>query len=126
MFIRAFYDGLTQIDSIFSSKVVIFSKKPRKLPRNSATLSFLGGGDEAIKLLHCSILMGAFPKENIYRNFKKCNEKDFNEELRGRLSTELVDNYSSFGNVFIDVLNRHASVKKKVIRANKHLMWLRY
>ena len=121
MFIRAFYDGLTHVDSIFSSKVVIFSKKPRKLPRNSATLSFLGGGDEAIKLLHCSILMGAFPKENIYRNFKKCNEKDFIEELRGRLSTELVDNYSS-GNVFIDVLNRHASVKKKVIRANKHLM----
>ena len=34
------------------------------------------------------------------------------------MSTELVDNYSSFENVFIDVLNRHASIKKKVIRAN--------
>ena len=58
------------------------------------------------------------PKETIYRNFKKFNEEDFNQELRGRLSTELVDNYSSFENVFIDVLNRHASIKKKVIRAN--------
>ena len=58
------------------------------------------------------------PKEIIYRNFKKFNEKDFNQELRGRLSTELVDNYSSFENAFIDVLNRHASIKKKVIRAN--------
>ena len=58
------------------------------------------------------------PKEIIYRNFKKFNEEDFNQELRGRLSTELVDNYSSFENVFIDVLNRHASIKKKVIRAN--------
>ena len=58
------------------------------------------------------------PKEIIYRNFKKFNEKDFNQELRGRLSTKLVDNYSSFENVFIDVLNRHASIKKKVIRAN--------
>ena len=45
-------------------------------------------------------------------------KKDFNQELRGRLSTELVDNYSSFENVFIDVLNRHASIKKNVIRAN--------
>ena len=34
------------------------------------------------------------------------------------MSTELVDNYSSFENVFIDVLNRHASIKKKVVRAN--------
>ena len=34
------------------------------------------------------------------------------------MSTELVDNYRSFGNVFIDVLNRHAPIRKKVIRAN--------
>ena len=56
------------------------------------------------------------PKEIIYRNFKKFNEEDFNQELRGRLSTELVDNYSSFENVFIDVLNRYTPIKKKVIR----------
>ena len=30
----------------------------------------------------------------------------------------LVDNYSSFENVFIDVLNRYAPIKKKVIRSN--------
>ena len=37
------------------------------------------------------------PKEIIYRNFKKFNEEDLdldNQELRCRLSTELVDNYS--------------------------------
>ena len=49
---------------------------------------------------------------------KKFNEEDFNQELRGRLSTELVDNYSSLENVFIDVLNRHALIKNKVIRTN--------
>ena len=58
------------------------------------------------------------PKEIIYKNFKKFNEEDFNQELRGRLSTELVDNYSSFENVFIDVLNRPAPIKKKVTKAN--------
>ena len=39
------------------------------------------------------------PKEIIYRKFKKFNEEDFHQELRGRLSTELVDNYSSFKDV---------------------------
>ena len=34
------------------------------------------------------------------------------------MSTELVDNNSSFENVCIDVLNRHASIKEKVIKAN--------
>ena len=57
-------------------------------------------------------------KEIIYRNFKKFNEEVFNQELRGKLSTELVDNYSSFENAFIDVLNSHAPIKKKVIRAS--------
>ena len=57
------------------------------------------------------------PKKIISRNFKKFNE-DFNQELCGKLSTEQVDNYSSFENVFIDILNRHAPIKKKVIRAN--------
>ena len=58
------------------------------------------------------------PKGNIYRNFEKPNKEEFNQELRGRLSTELVDNNSSFEKVFIEVLNKHATIKKKVIRAN--------
>ena len=36
------------------------------------------------------------PKEITYRNFKKFNEENFNQEFRVRLSTELVDSYSSF------------------------------
>ena len=67
-----------------------------------------------------SVLKTAFSKSKSkkinYRNFKKFIEEDFNQELRGRLSTELLDNYSSFENVFIDVLDRHAPIKKKVIR----------
>ena len=69
-----------------------------------------------------SVLKTTFSKSKSkkinYRNFKKFIEEDFNQELRGRLSTELLDNYSSFENVFIDVLDRHTPIKKKVIRAN--------
>ena len=71
---------------------------------------------------HKSVFKSTFsrskPKEIIYRNFEKSNEEDFNQELRGKLSTEFVDNYSSFENLFIDVLNRHAPIQKKLIRAN--------
>ena len=58
------------------------------------------------------------PREIIYRNFKKFNEADCNQELRGKLFTELISNHSSFENVFIDVLNKNAPIKEKVIRAN--------
>ena len=34
------------------------------------------------------------------------------------MPTELVDNYSSFDNVFLDIFDRNAPIKKKVIRAN--------
>ena len=58
------------------------------------------------------------PKVTIYRNFKKFDEENFNQELRGKLSTKLVNNYSLFKSVFIGVFNRHAPIKKKVLRAN--------
>ena len=44
---RAFYDGLNQVDKLL------------KLSRNSATLNFLGAGDKAIKLFSCLIVMRA-------------------------------------------------------------------
>ena len=45
---RAFCDGLNQVDSIFSSKGII--KQPQKLPKNSTAPNFLGASDKAIKL----------------------------------------------------------------------------
>ena len=59
-------------------------------------------------LVFKTIFLKSKLKEILYRNFKKFNEEDFNQELHSRLSTELVDNYSLFEIVFIDVLNRHA------------------
>lgn len=35
-----------------------------------------------------------------------------------KLSTELINNYSSFENVFLEILIRHPLIKKKVMRAN--------
>ena len=58
------------------------------------------------------------PKEITYRNFKNFSEENFNQELRTNLRERCVRNYSSLENVFLDTLNEHAFLKKKVIRAN--------
>ena len=58
------------------------------------------------------------PKEITYRNFKNFSEENFNQELGTNLGERCVKNYASFENVFLDTLNKHAHLNKKVIRAN--------
>ena len=96
----------------------ILTNSPLSFHKSDCLFTGLPNGHKVVLSVFKTTFSKSKPKGIIYRNFKKFNEKDFNQELRGRLSTELVDNYSSFENVFIDVLNRHASIKKKVIKAN--------
>ena len=58
------------------------------------------------------------PKEITSRNFKNFRKENFNQELRANLGERCVKNYASFENVFLDTLNEHALLKKKVIKAN--------
>ena len=51
-------------------------------------------------------------------NFKNFSEENVNHELRTNLRERCVKNYASLENIFVDALNRHAPLKKKVIRAN--------
>ena len=53
-----------------------------------------------------------------YKIFKNFSEENFNQELRANLGERCFKNYASFANVFLDTLNKHAPLKKKVIRAN--------
>ena len=62
----------------------------------------------------------ASPKHAHYRNYKNFNEQDFKLELRGKLEVNVVDeNYETFHNVYLNVLNKHAAIKTKVIRSNQ-------
>ena len=58
------------------------------------------------------------PKEITSRNFKNFRKENFNQELRANLGERCVKDYASFENVFLDTLNEHAPLKKKVIKAN--------
>ena len=55
-----------------------------------------------------------------YCNYKNFNEQDFILELWGKLEVDVVDtNYETFHNVYLNVLNKHALIKTKVIRGNQ-------
>ena len=57
------------------------------------------------------------PKEVVYRNYKKFDRDIFKDELK--LKLESITNYESFEDVFLTILNKHAPLKKKVLRSNQ-------
>ena len=71
-----------------------------------------------------TVLKTTFPKQGPtvinYRNYKKYDENVSKNDLREELQKiELSDlNYSSFENAFDRVLDQHAPIKKKYVRAN--------
>ena len=60
------------------------------------------------------------PKIISYRNYKKCNNEHFKIELLHELNNNDIYgmNYSEFENIFMNILNRHAPLRKKYLRAN--------
>ena len=54
----------------------------------------------------------------MYRDYKTFDEDIFCQELCTCLSSETVLDYNSFEENFLEVLNKHAPLKKKVLRAN--------
>ena len=57
------------------------------------------------------------PKEIVYRNYKKFDRHIFKDELK--LKLESITNYESFEDVFLTILNKHAPLKKNVLRFNQ-------
>ena len=53
-------------------------------------------------------------KEISYKNFRDFKENNFNWDLQNRLSAQSVEQHTPFEKVFLDVLNKHARLRKKV------------
>ena len=53
-------------------------------------------------------------REVSYRDFRDFKENNFNWDLQNRLSAQSVEQYTPFEKVFLDVLNKHAPLSKKV------------
>ena len=63
------------------------------------------------------------PKEIIYRDYKNFDYFLFNDEVKNVLDLDKINSYAMFEELFLKVLDKHAPVKKKVVRANhaKHI-----
>ena len=58
------------------------------------------------------------PREITYRDYKKFDSLKFNNELKNVLAIENIDNCTMFDEKFLEVLDKHAPLKKKLLRAN--------
>ena len=67
-----------------------------------------------------SQILKAPAKRKFYRNYKNFDQDNFNKDLKLKLDSLEELDYLLFENTFIDVLNTHASIKTKTIRANSH------
>ena len=65
--------------------------------------------------LKISFLKSA-PKKILHRNYKTFNTNSFKSDLKKQL--KYTASYESFENVFLNVLQRHAPLKTKVVREN--------
>ena len=59
------------------------------------------------------------PKEIFYRNYKNVDNSNFKAELRSEIELNQISDYNNFENVFLRVLEKHAPLKKKLVRANE-------
>ena len=57
------------------------------------------------------------PKEIVYRDYKNFDRNVFRRELEKRLNAQ-INEYNHFEQIFLEVLNNHAPIKKKTLRAN--------
>ena len=58
------------------------------------------------------------PREIKYRNYKTFHPETFNHDLTQGIHDKSVENYAEFEDVFLNVLEKHAPIKTKTVRAN--------
>ena len=70
-----------------------------------------------------TVMKTTFPKAkpNIihYRDYKRFNLQDFRRELRNELRKAVVLGYAHFEHIFLTVLEKHAPMKQRTVRANE-------
>ena len=66
------------------------------------------------------LIMWNYKQIVTYRNYKNYNKELFEKNIQIKLSEFDIENipFETFTNIFIDILNLHAPLKKKYLRAN--------
>ena len=57
------------------------------------------------------------PKDPLYKDYKNLDRLTFKRELEEKLNQQ-INEYKHFKQIFLEVLNTHAPIKRKLLRAN--------
>ena len=92
------------------------TNSPRSFQNTITLASGLSDFHKMILTILKSTFPKAKPKQIVYRKFKNFDLKNFKNEIRTKMQS--IDKYETFEEKFLKVLNKHAPLKKKFIRAN--------
>ena len=111
MTLKTFENNPSNIDLFLTSSSLAFQN----------TTTTVTGLSDCHKLV-LTVLKTTFSKnkqkELFYRDYKKFNFSDFNDELKTIFSRNTVGLCYQFDQIFLNVLDKHAPMKRKLLRAN--------
>ena len=101
---------------------LIFTNRPLSFQKTIVSETGLSDYHMLISSFFKSHYSRLKPKVINYRNYKKFNESDFLRDLENKEflmnSDDVSDNYFQLCNTFLEVVEKHAPIKKKVLRGN--------
>ena len=63
-----------------------------------------------------SLLLKGNAETNLYRDYNSFNTGHFKEDLDNNMKNNSITEYSRFQNIFLEILHKHAPIKKKDIK----------
>ena len=99
------------IDLILTNKKEIFKNNDAFEVGISDHHSFI------VATLKSQLLKGN-TKTKLYRDYSSFNLDIFNEDFENSFKNNFITEYSNFQNVFLEILHKHAPIKKKILRFN--------
>ena len=97
---------------------LIITNKPGCFQNTIATSIGLSDCHKFVTTILKASFKKALPKEALYRDYTHFKKEDFKKELHTKLGGLVIKDYDLFENTFLEILNLHAPVKKKFLRAN--------
>ena len=91
----------------------ILTKWSKEFFKNRTVFTGLSDFDKLILSVFKLNFSKAKTKEISYKDFKRFREDNFNRNFQNRLSVQSVEEYAHFEKFFLEVLNKHAPLKKK-------------
>ena len=96
-----------------------FTNSSLSFQNSSSVFTGLSDFHKLVLTAFKTFLIKSKPKELSYRDYKDFNQGCFEKDLKSALSTSEKINYQEFDKTFIEILNNHVPMKRKLVRPNQ-------